>query len=882
MTNLREKTKFADRALDVNKGIQGTAVTFGTASAVTRTAAKNDRLYNFEVCEPGSKVKGIGCAACAAGTYQPLKLQKACLDCEPGFYQPATGASVCTPASVGFYVDNKGATAQKACLPGTTASVVASASCRPCDKGSAARKMLDSNGEATDVNTCSLCETGYYSDSNGAASCTKCPPLTTTVSWGSTSISDCVCTDGAFRSASGECETCPEGMSCPVGSSASNLGSTMMVQPGYWIPDAQEPFQVYMCHPLRETKEDLVGGCKGGGVAACDGLWYGKVCGECDGYRDVENKCRTCEGLDGVGFIAFLFFAFALSPIAYHVVNSELTSQISSAALVCVSMGSVVTVMQLSSILSQISIAWPSELKIIMQLFSMFAFDLRFMKPECAHIGVDTAGAKFYLTLFLLPMLAGWIFLVSYITQKISNHDEAANVQNLLKAKKGQKDPNYKPSPWWVMLRPETVNTIGTIYQAAFITIAMTSISPMRCYGHPNGDHSLVSDPQIICGEGEHPVMLIMGLATMLLFVVCFIFYYIYAVHKMPQLAAVDPLFYRSRKYMIFRFRSSTWYWGVVFLVRNFCCALTTVVDPNRPYLQTVLLVIVLLTYMVFQVRVWPWKTEGLNFIDLVSTWCIPLIVFFSSAFIFDASAEDEHTALWLVSVFYFVCIGTIVGFFLLRFKEFVQERLDPKRKAFIAKKMKEENEKIGMDFVTMCGHISKIVETEKRVRAKTQEGKTGVSSGPDAGYVVTQFLSSLGTLDRNSIQGVVECVRSECTSKFLRDNNMTTNMGDGSGSASTSSFGQRLSGGGRRPSGRRPSLSDAADAIVSVSSKRSVRLSMSHYADDEVNAIANILQAEQAEQRDGDTVEHKDASSATAGETEVEKTKISAGEVQV
>jgi hypothetical protein len=268
-----------------------------------------------------------------------------------------------------------------------------------------------------------------------------------------------------------------------------------------------------------------------------------------------------------------------------------------------------------------------------------------------------------------------------------------------------------------------------------------------------------------------------------------------------------------------------------------------------------------------------------LNFIDLVSTWCIPLIVFFSSAFIFDDSAEDEHTALWLVSVFYFVCIGTIVGFFLLRFKEFVQERLDPKRKAFLAKKMKEENEKIGMDFVTMCGHISKIVETEKRVRGKAQEGKTGGSFGPGAGYVVTQFLSSLGTLDRKSIQGVVECVRSECTSKFLRDNKADTDMG--TGSASQSSFGQRLSF-GRSSSGRRPSLSDATDAIVSVSSKRSVRLSMANYADDDVNAIANILQAEQAEkaeQRDGDTEEHKDASSATAGETQVENTKKTSGE---
>jgi len=749
-------------------------------------------------------------------------------------------------------------------------SGVASESCQPCDKGSAASKILDSNGNATDVNTCSLCENGYYSDSDGAGSCTKCPALTTTLSWASKSSSACICQDGTFRAASGKCETCPEGMNCPAGSSASNIGSTMMVQPGYWVPDAQEPLQVYMCHPLRETKEDLIGGCKGGGVAACDGRWFGKVCGECDGYRDVENNCQKCEGLDGAGFIVFLFLAFALSPVAYHIVNSALTAQLSSAALVCVSMGSVVTVMQLSAILSQISVAWPEELRITFEIFSIFAFDLRFMKPECASIGIDTAAGKFYLTLFLLPTLGAWIFLVSYITRVITKHDEAAKVKNDTLAAKGQKDPNYKASPAWVMFHPETINTFGTIYQAAFITVAMTTISPMRCYGHPNGDSSLVSDPSIICGEGEHPAMLFIGFAAMLLFVVCFILYYAYAVHKMPQIAAVDPLFYRSRKYMIFRFRSSTWYWGVVFLVRNFCCALTTVVDPNRPYLQTVMLVTVLLTYMIFQVRVWPWKTDGLNFIDLVSTWCIPLIVFFSSAFIFDSSVEDERTALWLVSVFYFVCIGTIAGFFFLKLKEFVQERLDPKRKVFLANKMKEENEKIGMDFVTMCGDISKIVETEKRVREASKEGKTGGSSGPGAGQIVPKFLASLGTLDRKAVQGVIECVRSECTSKFLGQSGLPggapADSGDGTGSQS--SFGQRLSGGRRTSSGRRPSLSDATAAIVSSNSTRSARLSMAHYGDNDINAIANALQAQQAEQ--GEETEVENPKKISGEETEV------------
>jgi hypothetical protein len=44
-----------------------------------------------------------------------------------------------------------------------------------------------------------------------------------------------------------------------------------------------------MCHPLRETKEDLVGGCKGGGVAAHRPDLFRGISMCLDGFRGYGN-----------------------------------------------------------------------------------------------------------------------------------------------------------------------------------------------------------------------------------------------------------------------------------------------------------------------------------------------------------------------------------------------------------------------------------------------------------------------------------------------------------------------------------------------------------------------------------------------------------------
>ena len=48
------------------------------------------------------------------------------------------------------------------------------------------------------------------------------------------------------------------------------------------------------------------------------------------------------------------------------------------------------------------------------------------------------------------------------------------------------------------------VNTFGTVYQAAFITVFFIIITPLRCFEQPGGHgFAVVAYPDIPCWEGE-------------------------------------------------------------------------------------------------------------------------------------------------------------------------------------------------------------------------------------------------------------------------------------------------------------------------------------------------------------------------------------------
>ena len=79
--------------------------------------------------------------------------------------------------------------------------------------------------------------------------------------------------------------------------------------------------------------------------------------------------------------------------------------------------------------------------------------------------------------------------------------------------------------------------------------------------------------------------------------VAAFLIYFTYLVVKLPSMSREDPMYFRSLKYMVYRFQPSAWYWGPCFLLRNLLVAFATVVDPSQPFIQMMFLGCILTVY---------------------------------------------------------------------------------------------------------------------------------------------------------------------------------------------------------------------------------------------------------------------------------------------
>ena len=82
------------------------------------------------------------------------------------------------------------------------------------------------------------------------------------------------------------------------------------------------------------------------------------------------------------------------------------------------------------------------------------------------------------------------------------------------------------PKSWCLALMPsrsfclrrwnafKTANTAGVFLQVGFVPMMAVSLKPFMCYKHPNGLRSIVSFPNIFCGDGGQSTMMVIGLVS--------------------------------------------------------------------------------------------------------------------------------------------------------------------------------------------------------------------------------------------------------------------------------------------------------------------------------------------------------------------------------
>ena len=476
--------------------------------------------------------------------------------------------------------------------------------CKPCEVGRAQPKAgarsCDQCGfgefqAAEGATICSRCGRGNFSDDRGMSSCRSCPSGTVTLGLGSISESDCGCERGAMKVEDLEgdsCAPCGEGLDCPFDSTVASLRSgtaalgenfVPKLVPGYFST-ATAPLSVYKCSdPLF---------CPGGLPGKCGGGREGIACASCpDGHIWTGQSCQACGARTGVLILSMVLCLFILAfaarfwptGIEVRLTVFEASRQ---AANICVS------IFQQLAVIGGLNAAWPPLPRGVVFASQIFLLDASIIPAACVDGRpwvIHAQAAAVY------PALSLWLLLSLSLFCMISEH--------------------------WSL--EKTLNLIGFLWQSSITAMNAIALTPVMCIAHPNGQHSVAKHKDVICGEGQHGVMIITGMSLLAL-VVAFFALCCYAVIALPRWSVQKHRkAVRNVRFLTNRFRPDRWWCGVPVLLRGTLLSLPHALAPDSETIQLFSLFIVVLVFLMLQVITMPWKVPILNSIDVWLHACL-------------------------------------------------------------------------------------------------------------------------------------------------------------------------------------------------------------------------------------------------------------------
>ena len=145
----------------------------------------------------------------------------------------------------------------------------------------------------------------------------------------------------------------------------------------------------------------------------------------------------------------------------------------------------------------------------------------------------------------------------------------------------------------------------------AFSTVSTIALAPLMCYTHPNGLQSILKYPNVMCGDSEHTSMLIAGVLLLIFGVFGFLTLCTYAATQVPHWSAREQhARVRAFRFLVFRFRLDSWWFGVPLLTRGPLISLPIVLATDYPPIQTIFVTSILAGFLAIQTLAWPWKVR--------------------------------------------------------------------------------------------------------------------------------------------------------------------------------------------------------------------------------------------------------------------------------
>ena len=174
----------------------------------------------------------------------------------------------------------------------------------------------------------------------------------------------------------------------------------------------------------------------------------------------------------------------------------------------------------------------------------------------------------------------------------------------------------------WVFER--TVNFLGMVTQMTFTTLNAVSMTPLMCFAHPNGRHSVILHPGVFCGDRQHWVMSFIG-SLLLTLLLAYLALCCFAAYSLPAWSSKsDRTRVKSFLFLTGRFRPDRWWFGLPMLCRGTLISLPMTLATGSA--QVVLVSIVLFAFLLMQTSARPWKVPLANLVDILLNACLLMV----------------------------------------------------------------------------------------------------------------------------------------------------------------------------------------------------------------------------------------------------------------
>lgn len=273
----------------------------------------------------------------------------------------------------------------------------------------------------------------------------------------------------------------------------------------------------------------------------------------------------------------------------------------------------------------QLSIEWVHPVRYLIEFTKILTFDLDLIKISCLF-GRDSPTLVFVGQLLVCPLGIAF-FIVCWL---ISNcRGRSLSLDAIL-------------------------NLSGILIFALFISISLVVLDPLRCAKNPDGSRSMVSNPGILCFDSdEHTGLVILAILGILAYPVAILTWATYTTLRYPARVASGrglQLVHRHR-FLFQRFKTERYYYGALLLWRNILVAVFPVIFAFIPEIQLQFLGGLLILFGALQIRMWPWRTDLANYIDLVISSILQVVLLGVAPMVTHDETKSMKAMGWILAV---------------------------------------------------------------------------------------------------------------------------------------------------------------------------------------------------------------------------------------